>query len=1048
MIYIDGSEFNKTSGLQGSGAYSANAAGIGAGSTPGRTSINVAENKKSEASQTAFAGVVVSGAAVDKKAMDQNTYNSLMKEADDIKSQIMQSATDAKANLKNLFNRLSGADAVKINEDGFNLNDLSQEDCVNIVDRIKIELAAYNENYRVYAGDIDVDKIKEVVGSEAFAQHVSGRLGDSGVPSTDANIDAVAAAVDKLSDLKSSDEYHVSMDAKVYMVSNKCEATLDNIQIAEHAYKIRQGNMSDREWNELKPQIENVIKKAGLDVNESSLANAKALLMEDMPVTEDNLKYMAAVDDINFSKENVAEKTIDAIKAGIAPENAVLTNQTDVYGNVAKALDTLDKIAGNEAVCVNMAHEMSDDGIVSLKSLDEAYEMYVADTGSTVNQADTGNAVNEDGSDAAGQGESGHNDRQQSSTRMLLEIQILMTAEAGINIEKNGLNINTVSITTLHQHLLAYDKEIFMDELGKQLAHDIDSDELYNTAFNTREALYNIGKSPVEMIGALYSEIAYSAGAENVVTVMSAAKTGMSIRARFNKAGVAYETMESTVRGDLGDSADRAVEASAGAMLSDMGMEDNKSNREAVGILVKNNMDVTKDNVMNIKELKSALDSLVANMNPETVLDMIRNNVNPYTTDIREVNEYLKAENEKNGRDTDDKYSTFLYKLDRTNGITAKERRQFIGIYKMMNMFTKDAGKAVGALAAQGADITMSNLVSAYNSRKSYNNIDMSVDDVSDINVSVYENYYTNLFMTTGDKITPNTLKNVNDNKPIYERSVENFCEAADEFYDAAAEAAYMDEYMELVRQVAEADSAVINELEQGGEDITLNNIQAMEQLMMSDLFNNRFGIDKNRARDIFDSLDDREKLTAKISSLCDEASDKLAEEIEKDDNSYDVVKSASITQMTAQMMVRSTRREDYTIPYIKGDGIGMMKVSFKSDSEQSGKISISYEDSMLGNVNVNISVGDSDIQISALYETKASIRGLADKQETEAADAFKNKLENAAQRVKDDYGCKRADVIINPVRNVERSIYNSEETQISSAILYKIAKTVVEGLV
>ena len=151
---------------------------------------------------------------------------------------------------------------------------------------------------------------------------------------------------------------------------------------------------------------------------------------------------------------------------------------------------------------------------------------------------------------------------------------------------------------------------------------------------------------------------------------------------------------------------------------------------------------------------------------------------------------------------------------------------------------------------------------------------------------------------------------------------------------------------------------------------------------------------------------------------------------------------------MTAQMMVRSTRREDYTIPYIKGDGIGMMKVSFKSDSEQSGKISISYEDSMLGNVNVNISVGDSDIQISALYETKASIRGLADKQETEAADEFKDKLENAAQLVKDNYGCKRADVIINPVRNVERNIYNSEETQISSAILYKIAKTVVEGLV
>ena len=89
MIYIDGSEFNKTSGLQGSGAYSANAAGVSAGSTSGRTSINIADNKKSEAAQAAFAGVVVSGASVDRKAMDQNTYNSLMKEADEINSQIM-----------------------------------------------------------------------------------------------------------------------------------------------------------------------------------------------------------------------------------------------------------------------------------------------------------------------------------------------------------------------------------------------------------------------------------------------------------------------------------------------------------------------------------------------------------------------------------------------------------------------------------------------------------------------------------------------------------------------------------------------------------------------------------------------------------------------------------------------------------------------------------------------------------------------------------------------------------------------------------------------
>jgi hypothetical protein len=583
-----------------------------------------------------------------------------------------------------------------------------------------------------------------------------------------------------------------------------------------------------------------------------------------------------------------------------------------------------------------------------------------------------------------------------------------------------------------------------MEELGDQLAHDIDSDEVYSTVYNTREALYDISHAPIDMVGALYKELAYSSG-ESPVTLMSAST---SIKVRLSKASEAYETFESTVRSDLGDSVNRAVEASAGAMLNDMNLEDNRSNREAVSILVKNNMDVNEKNVTNIKELKSTLDSLVENMKPETALNMIRNNINPYTTDIREVNEYLKTENAKLENASGDKYSEFLYKLDRTDGITADERKQYIGIFKMMNMFTNDAGKAIGALVAQGADITMENLVTAYNSRKSYNKMDVSVDDSSDININVYENYYTNLFVATGDRITPNTLKNVNADKPIYERSVENFCEAADDFYDAAAEAAYMDDYMELARQIAAVDESVINELERGGEDITLNNIQAMEELMASDLFNNGFKLDKSKAQDIFDSLDDRENLNEKISALSDETSEALVAEIESDDNTYEVVKTSSISEMAAQMMVRSARREDYTVPYVKADGIGMMKVSFKSDSGETGKISISYEDEALGNVCVNISVGENDFSMSAVYETKRALRGVADQQELDAADAFKEKLESAAGDVKDKFNFKSADVIINPVRNVSRNIYNSENSSVSSAALYKIAKTVVEGLV
>ena len=193
-------------------------------------SINIAENKKKGAAQIDFQGVVVSGMNVDGKAMDRNTYDSLIKETDDVKAQIMQSASDAKIGLKALFNRINESDAVKINEDGFNLDELSEEDCVNIVDRIRIQLAAYSDNYRVFAGDIDVDKIEQVVGSKGFAQDIAGKMADSGVPATDENIEAVGKS---LKDIPS--ENSLSDEEKLYIVAGNMEPTLTNIKMAHSA---------------------------------------------------------------------------------------------------------------------------------------------------------------------------------------------------------------------------------------------------------------------------------------------------------------------------------------------------------------------------------------------------------------------------------------------------------------------------------------------------------------------------------------------------------------------------------------------------------------------------------------------------------------------------------------------------------------------------------------------------------------------------------------------------------------------------------------------
>ena len=250
---------------------------------------------------------------------------------------------------------------------------------------------------------------------------------------------------------------------------------------------------------------------------------------------------------------------------------------------------------------------------------------------------------------------------------------------------------------------------------------------------------------------------------------------GSSLRERFRQAGNSYEAVGTKVRKDLGDSLKNAVEASSESILSQLGMENTKANSDAVRILSYNNIDITKNNIEQIKQIKESLNTLIEQMNPETVLNMIKDNINPLTSDIESVNDYLINKNKDS--DNTDKFSRFLYKLDKTGGISEEERRQFIGIYKMINIYTKDAGNAIGALVKQGADITMENLCRAYDSRKQYG-MDNSVGDDTDIAMAGQVRYYLNLFDNTASSVTPLTLKEVNSEKSINTRTVENFCES------------------------------------------------------------------------------------------------------------------------------------------------------------------------------------------------------------------------------------------------------------------------------
>lgn len=1030
--------------------YTVYGVGLNGTENDSRTSINIKNNTdKSKTEGVGFEGVIISGMSVDGKAMDENTYKSLLKETDDVKEQIMASASDAKANLKALFNRLSGADAVRIDEDGFNLNEATPEDMVNIVDRIKIELAAHSDAYIPDLSGIDVSQIRQVVGSEGMAQAVAAKMQEAGLPLTETNKKDMAGA------LENFDKSSVSESAKNYLVENNLEPTINNIKLAESVSdKPNTGGekLTAEQWQQLRPQAEKVIESAGLDNNEKNIDNAKVFIENGIPVTAKNLIYKNQLDELKLDFMDTVKKIADGMAQGQQAQDISLIRDYDAAAQVAGAIDTVMNATYEQVLSATEKYGSD----VSIRSLEEACEQLKQSAGENQVNREAGLTAENKTAQTEEQGGRTVSDLSgtaRSNYRLLLEVQILMTAQSGMYLYRSGISIHTVSIGTLHEHLLAYDEEQAMERIAKQLAQDIDSDEaaknsgaaaiqyeqknnvyieMYQLSLATRRAIADIAYAPDVAIGAVYKENIQTRAA---MSLANFADTGRNLRERFRQANQTYEAVGTAVRRDMGDSLKKAVESSAESILSSLGLDDSRANRDAVRILSYNNIDVTKENINQIKSIHATLNSLIDQMKPETVLDMIRENINPLTESIETVNEYLKQKNELSGNL--DKYSTFLYKLDRTGGISEEERRAFIGIYKMINMYRKDAGNAIGALVKQGAEITMENLCRAYDSRKLYN-MDTMVSDDTDIVSAQATRYYLNLFEATGPSVTPLTLREVNSERTINSRTVENFCESVQDAYDAAAEAEYMDAYMELVRAVADADNDVLRELEQAQQPVNISNIEAMQALMHGGAYGLILGSDSRKVQKIIDSVESEQELDRAFAELDGEkafAADGetetgRVEETAETVDTYESVHEVLLKNKIINLLQNLSSRRDYRIPFMSGDGIGVMRLMLVSDEEDKGKISIHYEDDSFGEVSVEIKVRGNI----------ADIYGMS----RDESEAFEKKLNYAAENLKEKFGFDEVRIYNVQAEHPADIYYENAKDDAATSMLYKIAKNFI----
>ena len=612
---------------------------------------------------------------------------------------------------------MSGEDLRKANEDGFDLKNMTSEDSVTILDKVKAETAKGGTVIQGYNDDLD-GSVLESAGNAGLESVIKKALAAEDLPLTDENIKDVKNAVSLASELESPEESEA-----VYMIENELMPTVRDFYVAKSAapasvqVKPAAEDLDSPEMKNVKESMQEAAKV--LDDPEEGFERAKWLFDRNLPVTPENIIRSKTIDEVEFPVpvEKAAKAAARAIAEGYKAEDADLSGKPGIYEQAAYALD---------------------------RYFSEEIE------------------------------------RPEDITwqRKIQEIRLSMTAEVNIELIRSGFAIDTAPIEELLNELKVAEQAVaikYFPETAGVTAHgdnapgmSIGSPEDAVKAYRLMNAVNN---SVAELADAPASSLGmFTARVPAEVAFGEFEEIALGEKDRMHRAGESYEALMTQVRPDLGDRISKAF-ANVDSMISEMGLDLNDENRRHVRILAYNRMEISIENIDRVAEADKVVTDVIGKMKPAAVLDMIRNGINPLEKTFDEINQFLDERVVKTGgyEKASENYAQFLYSLDKNKEITAEERESYIGIYRMLNKIESKDGSAVGAVLETGSALDFSSLLTAVRSSR-FKGMDVKVDE----NTGLTEIH------TVGKSITDQIMASFAENSSeYYEKEAEDIRRSA-----------------------------------------------------------------------------------------------------------------------------------------------------------------------------------------------------------------------------------------------------------------------------
>lgn len=491
--------------------------------------------------------------------------------------------------------------------------------------------------------------------------------------------------------------------------------------------------------------------------------------------------------------------------------------------------------------------------------------------------------------------------------------------------------------------------------------------------------------------------VQYVDGTEDF-TLDSVHKNGTALKNVYDAARESYETLMTAPRADMGDSIRKAFR-NVDDILKDMGLETSEENRKAVRILGYNSMDITDENMDAVKKYDMELQQTIRRMTPAASLQAIRDGKNPLTMSMEELNQYLD-ESGAGDAARDEKFSKYLYKLEKSHAVSEQEREAYIGIYRMFRQLEKSDDAAVGSLLKEGAQISFSNLLTAMRSTKKQG-MDYRVDDgfdgvdavaknksITDQILSGFpnlgqesaesenresgrqqqsseqaESYYHMLAGQIVDGLEPEMLAAAN---LTADTTMEEFADALrQQTADASLEQAYMQEQIQSYRGLENVEEAVVRELVAYRQPVTANNLEAAAAFRrkpgalyrkLRDLEEGA-GVSEGmrKAEALIESLTDKESAQEAYEEMQETLSSVLDEAAEAPEDFLDL-RTLQSCQKQLALAGSLSREENYQIPVEINGELTAINLKILHGTE-TGKVNVTVQTEEFGQITAKFSL-------------------------------------------------------------------------------------------